>query len=406
LNKIFILFTVIISLQLSSCTDGDIVYSVVNPIQGISETPFLSEEKGGIVILSWTEIQEDTISELKFSTYNGLEFSEPKSVSKGTDWFVNWADCPSVVAFGDDHQNLLAHWLQKSANGTYDYDIRLSISKDWGNTWEKSFILHEDNIAAEHGFVTLKPTSKNTILASWLDGRNTKPLGQKDFNPKMTLRSAILNIDGSKDFDVELDSMVCDCCQTDIAIIENNPLVVYRDRTDLEIRDISLIQMTDTNEFQRKIVNDDSWFIAGCPVNGPRISSYEEKGAIVWYTESKQEPKINVAFINSSGDTINEIQRIDIEAPMGRVDVIMLNKETALVSWMEKTGTEATLFIQTISINGRKGKLITIGKNSQTRSSGFPVITKVSDQILIAYTLVDGDNERIETKSIHLKDLD
>ena len=39
----------------------------------------------------------------------------------------------------------------------------------------------------------------------------------------------------------ELDPKVCDCCQTAAAVTDDGPVVVYRNRSDQELRDISAI---------------------------------------------------------------------------------------------------------------------------------------------------------------------
>ena len=392
---------------LSSCNKkADFISELPNPISGLTETPFLSSYQNGKLILSWSEVIQDTISELRFVSFDGTSFSTPKTVARGSNWFVNWADCPSVISVGKDPEYLIAHWLQKSAEGIYDYDIRISISEDDGESWSDSFILHDDNIDAEHGFVTMKPFSENKVFITWLDGRNTKANGKKGFNPKMTLRSAVLNMDGTKDYDIEIDSMVCDCCQTDVAIVNKSPLVVYRDRSNGEIRDIAYSLLSDHKASAPKILNDDSWYIPGCPVNGPRISAFGGISAIVWYTESNQEPNVSAIFLNSSGERISDLIKINSGNTMGRVDIEMINNVSAIVCWMENTGTEATIFSRIISIDGKKGEAIEIGKNSQARSSGFPVISKFEDKILFAYTLVDGDHSSIKTKILNLKDFD
>ena len=50
----------------------------------------------------------------------------------GYDWFVNWADVPSVVRLANG--TLAGHWLQKSGADTYAYDVRLAYSHDDGKT--------------------------------------------------------------------------------------------------------------------------------------------------------------------------------------------------------------------------------------------------------------------------------
>ncbi len=60
---------------------------------------------------------------------------------------------------------------------------------------------------------------------------------------EMTIRGAIIDKQGNKSGEWELDNRVCDCCQTSTAITANGPIVVYRDRSDEEIRDISIVRL-------------------------------------------------------------------------------------------------------------------------------------------------------------------
>jgi hypothetical protein len=42
-----------------------------------------------------------------------------------------------------------------------------------------------------------------------------------------------------------LDGRVCDCCQTDGALAGDTAVVVYRDRSEAEVRDMSVVRFVD-----------------------------------------------------------------------------------------------------------------------------------------------------------------
>ena len=296
----------------------------------------------GQLYLSWIEYINDTTDALYVSHLEMGSWQKPIEVSRGSDWFVNWADFPSVAVFPNNNQVLAAHWLQKSAGGTYDYDVKISISKDKGQHWSSSFIPHRDSIPAEHGFVTLTPTKADRLLAVWLDGRNTK---KKDPTQNgMTLRTAEFDDQGQLSEEVELDHRICDCCQTDAAWTNEGPVVVYRDRSHQEIRDISLVRRVNGVWTEPRTVHDDHWKIAGCPVNGPAIAAKEDFVAVAWYTGSQEINKVRVAFSEDSGATFGTPIRVDRGDPIGRVDVVIEESGQVLVSWIEKKAEKA--FIQ------------------------------------------------------------
>lgn len=58
----------------------------------------------------------------------------------------------------------------------------------------------------------------------------------------MNIRAARISNSEKMFNDTLLDSRTCDYCQTSAAISKNDPVVVYRDRTDDEIRDISIVR--------------------------------------------------------------------------------------------------------------------------------------------------------------------
>jgi hypothetical protein len=136
-----------------------------SPAAANSAQPQLTVSKRG-VLLSWIERAGD-LATLKFAERTPSGWSSPRSVASGRDWFVNWADVPSVLRLPSGA--LVAHWLQKSAASTYAYDVRLSVSTDDGKTWSASFLPHHDGTPTEHGFASLFPLAEGFGLV-WLDG--------------------------------------------------------------------------------------------------------------------------------------------------------------------------------------------------------------------------------------------
>ncbi|MBA3256249.1 MAG: exo-alpha-sialidase, partial [Pyrinomonadaceae bacterium] len=134
-----------------------------------SREPELSATADGRIILSWVEKVGSKRYALRFATRDDGSWSTARTVAEGENWFVNWADFPSVIALADG--SLAAHWLVKSGSGTYAYDVNISRSKDGGNTWGKPIVPHTDKTQTEHGFVSLLPLPDGRVGAVWLDGR-------------------------------------------------------------------------------------------------------------------------------------------------------------------------------------------------------------------------------------------
>lgn len=345
------------------------------------EEPFLINSNEVKTFLSWIEKKED-FSQLKFSKFEQDKWSEPILVAEGDNWFVNWADYPQINAFDDG--TLIAFFLKKSGPGTFSYDIMLTISKD-GIHWETPFVLHDDLTQTEHGFVSMVPWGQN-MLISWLDGRNTggghEGHGHEGHQGQMSLRAAILDNNGNKKEEWLLDERVCDCCQTSTGMTPDGPIVIFRDRSENEIRDIGFIKWNDGAWSSTMPLFMDLWEIQACPVNGPRVSTLGNTVAVAWYTAAKESPEVKVCFSSNNGNSFNRPIKIDLGKTIGRVDIELLDEDNAMVSWME----EGKIMLRKVGSNGKLGKPITVAVASEKRSSGFPQISKNNSHLWISWT--------------------
>ncbi len=99
----------------------------------------------------------------------------------------------------------------------------------------------------------------------------------------------------------KIDARVCSCCQTDAALTDSGPVVVYRDRSGEEVRDIFVIRRTSRGWSRPVRVHADNWKIPGCPVNGPAIAASGRHVAVAWFTSAPPNPRVYVAFSEDGG---------------------------------------------------------------------------------------------------------
>ena len=406
INKLVL--TVIFFIFLFSCrnneqaNDPEIqakqVKQLKSPADTASAEPYLFTDKNGLVYLSWIErIGKESF--LKFSTLHDSSWSAPIVIASGSNWFVNWADYPLLVA--DGNNNIIAHYLEKSGKGTYAYDVKWVASSDQGKTWTAPKILHDDGKQAEHGFVSMI-NKGDDFFVSWLDGRNAamEDGGGHDAHEghggAMTIRAASINKQGQKIEEWELDNRVCDCCQTSAVLTTNGPVVIYRDRDENEIRDMSIVRFVNGQWTAPKTIYTDNWKIAGCPVNGPRASAKGNTLAVAWFSAPEKNSKVNLVFSENGGETFNEPIRIDEGKGIGRVDVEMLDEKSAMVSWMENGHIKA----QKVYKDGKKEPSIIIATSSEERSGGFPQMTLSGANLIFAWT--DDKEKRIKTAIVGL----
>ena len=114
--------------------DDVTILTLESPAPEGSQTGNLTASETGLY-LSWLEPLADGHA-LRFAVWDGEAFGEPQTIHTSDAFFANWADFASLLALADGQ--LVAHWLEKAAGGTYQYDIWMSLSADGGATLERS----------------------------------------------------------------------------------------------------------------------------------------------------------------------------------------------------------------------------------------------------------------------------
>ena len=344
----------------------------------------------GRVILSWVDVLPDTSYALRMSVLGG-EWSRPRTIAQGRDWFINWADFPAIAV---TDRVMVAHWLERNAPRSYAYGIRLSRSTDGGATWSAAVKPHRETVVhgpqshAYYGFVSLWPMPDGTVGAAWTDGRNTGDT--EEGHGFKNLRVTTWAGTGGLGPEIEVDDGICDCCQTAAAVTSDGPVVVYRDRTPNEIRDIAIVRQVNGAWTPPAIVSADNWTINACPVNGPAVAAEGRLVAVAWYTAAGGTRRVKVAFSADAGATFGAPVTIDDGRPAGRVGVILLGDGAALVSWLEDTPAGAEVRVRRATPTGERGDAQTVTRTSAGRPSGFPRMVKSGDRVVFAWRDPEG----------------
>ncbi|MFQ6675952.1 MAG: sialidase family protein [Fidelibacterota bacterium] len=337
------------------------------------------------LIMSWLEPGEGDTFSLQMAEWSGDDWEQTKTVSSGDNFFINWADFPSIYQSRGD--TLLAHWLVRSAGGTYEYDIHLSRSEDRGVTWSAPIRPHRDNRKTEHGFVSFFRFPSSEAGMVWLDGRNmVLDAGENVLSGSMSLYTTTLGPGGRVGGEVLLDDRVCECCATSSAVEGSTVVVAYRDRSEDEVRDIQVVRYLSGSWRGPVTVNKDRWTIPGCPVNGPAVVMREGKVAVAWFTAPDGSGRVNLALSSDTAASFHESVRVDGGNPLGRVDVEWLPDGDLVVSWIELIGEEAAVVVRRVSDDGARGPMTPIGSIRSGRESGFPRLSLLGDDLYLAWT--------------------
>ena len=261
--------------------------------------------------------------------------------------------------------------------------------------------MHNDGLKAEHGFVSIVSNENSGFYVSWLDGRNTVEKHFDGSHKPMTIRFAEVTKDGEIINEYEIDSETCDCCQTSIISSNEGPIIVYRDRSKDEIRDIYIARSINGVWTQPKPVFNDGWVINGCPVNGPKADVNLSNIAVAWFTVVDGKPYTRLAFSNNYGETFDKPINLNDNDAIGRVDVAFLDDKQVIVSYMEFDGDYAFLKVKKVSVNGKVSKPFIVSKIDAGRNTGVPQLEIINNDVFLAWTTSVNGRNSLKTKKIN-----
>jgi len=363
--------------------------AIITPAPIGSRLPRLRLMPNGDVLMSWIEPRGDG-HVLKFGQLHNGHWIKSGEVSHGLNWFVNWADYPSVVAI--DANFWAAHWLVRQKGGkAFDYDVRMAISNDAGLSWREIGSPHRDRTASEHGFVTIFKDADGAGVI-WLDGRDYVKKDVLVHHPEKSanfnLRYTHISRDGDLGDEVIVDANTCTCCWTSVALTDEGPVAAWRSRTGNEIRDNKVALMRSGKWTLPVPLGDEGWVIEGCPVNGPSLASRGHQVAAAWFTAQGDRPRVRASFSSNHGETFGPSIDVDVAAPLGRIGLDWKDEHTAVISWMTAANQDkkSSLAFRLIKKDGRLGPIRHTAELSPGREAGVPQMIAAERGLLLAWT--------------------
>ena len=355
------------------------VQTLPTPAGAESGQPQLTVSSRG-ALLSWIE-RAGNVATLKFAERTPSGWTPPKTVASGSDWFVNWADVPSVVRLSNG--TLVAHWLQKSGADTYAYDLRLARSTDDGKSWTPSFVPHSDGTKTEHGFASLFEMPGSGLGLVWLDGRGMT--SGHEGHGDMSLRAGAFDRSWKQTSESALDPRVCECCPTAAVMTADGPIVAYRDRSPDEVRDIHVTRLESGKWTEPRRVHEDGWRINACPVNGPSLAARSRNVVVGWFAAKDNLPKSFAAFSTGRRPHVWPPVRLDDEGSLGRVDVELLPDGSAVAAYVEFANQRADFRVRRLTRNGEKSPPVVVSSVAGNRSSGYPRMALSGNELIFAW---------------------
>ena len=358
---------------------------LTSPAPEGSAQPNLATDRNGRVWLSWLETRAGGGHRFQLSGLQGTTFGAPLTIAEGPDFLANWADFPSV--FVTSTGTLAAHWLQRGVGKPYGIQVRSSA--DDGKTWTAPKAPHHDSSAGEYGFVSFFEAPGKGLGLIWLDGRAMANPGAGQAGHSgghgMAVRATMLT-NGVPGEQIVVDPQVCECCQTSAARTSDGVVIVYRDKSDANIRDISIARFANGQWSAPATVHPDNWEINACPVNGPVVTAIGDAVAVAWFTIAGGTPHVKVAFSTDGGRKFGAAIQVDSKTTFGRLGMAMPSADRVIVSSIERGEDGVALVVREVTRDGRTGTPVVIAPSSSDRSSGFARVAISGRRLVLAWT--------------------
>lgn len=408
------------------------IVTIPSPAVSKSGEPQLTASDRG-VLFSWID-HDGSKTTLRFAERTPAGWTEPRTVASGENWSINAIDAPSVLRLSDG--TLAAQWLQKGGSGMHANEVRLSYSKDDGQSWAASFTPYRGATQKERLFASLFQMPGAGLGLIWLEGGTMPPAtgnaertarnhssgtdhaqqppsaqqGHKGHEGRgamagsgtMTLRFASFDTAWKQTAEMPIDLRVCECCSTAAVVTSEGVLAAYRNRSDDEIRDIYASRFAQGRWSEPAVVHADNWRIQACPINGPALSARGANVAIAWFTVKQDQGHAYAAFSRDGGRSFGQPIRLDDSASLGRVDVEMLPDGSAFATWIEFADGRSRFRARRVATDGARSAPVTLAGVAGGRASGSPRVARHGDELVFAWPEGSGDALQVRTAVVRL----
>jgi hypothetical protein len=372
------------------------VQSWVLPAASATSAPGLVATTDGRLLLSWIDSTAGRRNALQFSEWQagGGWQSAPRTILVGDSLLVESANPPRLMATADGA--LWVDFLQRDAQG--QQVLQLSRSLDGGFNWSAPVLVASAPAGGELGFATLWPQAQTQLGFAWLASASAPAIAggrgaaAPASEPATAVHAGVFDASLRRNAVAVVDARACDCCQLATAMTSRGALLVYRDRSATEIRDIAATRFDGQRWSAPRPVHADHWTMAGCPVNGPAVAAGGMDAVVAWYTGAGPQPRVQLARSTDAGDTFAPPVVVDQgDAVLGRVAVardahdvwVLWMREDAGVQslWLARYPPDLSHALQRVRVATLRGR---------GRVSGFPQLALQAGHAFVVWTDVEG----------------
>ena len=119
-----------------------------------------------------------------------------------------------------------------------------------------------------------------------------------------------------------------------------------------------------------------------------------------WFTAPDDKPAVKVAFSNDVGETFGQPVHVDDGSPEGRVGVVELDSDSAIVTWLERTDKGVQFRARQVDENGTRHPALVVANTSGGTSGGFPRVARSGNSVVFAWT---DPNNHVQVSVLDIK---
>ena len=304
-------------LAVSGCTHGTRRTPVTRPMPGVDPPIRVSMEDGnaaepaiasspdGDIYVAWVNHNQDGKADVMIARFDkdGQMQNVPVRVNSQPGIATAWRGDPPTVAVAPDHTIFVGWTAKVDPAAGHASNVFISASRDNCRTFAEPVKVNDDTRPAVHGMHSLAIGKDGRVYVAWLDERNINPM--PDTDEKINKRTSghhmesnrevfiASSADGGHTFSTNqrVATNVCPCCKTALAVDDDRRVYVsWRQVLPGDFRHIAVASSIDEGKTfsEMKVVSDDQWMLAGCPVSGSSLAlSQDGTLRVLWYSAGK-----------------------------------------------------------------------------------------------------------------------
>ena len=187
---------------------------------------------------------------------------------------------------------------------------------------------------------------------------------------------------------------VCPCCKTAMAVKTDGRLFVsWRQVLPGDLRHIAVVSSVDQGKTftPPKIVSDDQWMIAGCPVSGPSLA-LDKNGVlrVLWYSAGKN-GETGLYWSESKDDGLSFAPRVLVAAGTTHgTPVLVRDIDSSVAVWDGSEGSSAKVIATGLTSDGQYPN-----KEFAVASGELPAATLTEGRLVVAYLSKSNDRQNV-----------